>query len=543
MFRSNNKPTNRSFKKTIDADDARRKRADITISLRKQQREENAMKRRMKGATAENNENTAASALNSVNLNKKLTPEEVQQRLKNIHELVNGVNSDNVEAQSKCTSEFRRLLSIENQPPIQRVIETGIVPRLVSFLMSTNSTLQFEAAWTLTNIASGTTQHTQCVIKNGAVPHFVKLLSSSNPDIREQAVWALGNIAGDHATYRDLVLQHGGLNPLLFILTHPESKLSMIRNATWALSNLCRGKPQPTFEAIAPAVGVLARVLSSKDTEVLTDACWALSYISDDNGANNRKIQAVIDAGICPRIVSLLAHSSTAIQVPALRTLGNIVTGDDSQTQTILNCRPLPNLLRMLSRQKKSIRKEACWAISNFTAGTPEQIQEIISNNLIPPLVALVREAEFEIQKEAAWALSNITSGGTDAQIRTLVGQAVIPALCGLFECGDSKIVMVALEGVDNILKVGQKDVVQLGGDNPFSDYVEECGGLDGLEELQRHDNEEVYNKAVEVLQKHFDSEDDEEVAAAGPVASADNSMFSFGAPAPAGTQVAAFSF
>lgn len=66
--------------------------------------------------------------------------------------------------------------------------------------------------------------------------------------------------------------------------------------------------------------------------QVLTDACWALSYLSD---GQNDKIQAVIEAGVCQRLVELLIHTSPAVQTPALRTVGNIVTGDDLQTQVM----------------------------------------------------------------------------------------------------------------------------------------------------------------------------------------------------------------
>ena len=69
----------------------------------------------------------------------------------------------------------------------------------------------------------------------------------------------------------------------------------------------------------------------------------------------------MIEAGVCRRLVELLMHHSPSVQTPALRTVGNIVTGDDLQTQIIINFSALPCLLSLLSSQKKGIRKEACW--------------------------------------------------------------------------------------------------------------------------------------------------------------------------------------
>jgi importin subunit alpha-6/7 len=54
---------------------------------------------------------------------------------------------------------------------------------------------------------------------------------------------------------------------------------------------------------VKAALPVLARLLFHSDADVLTDSCWAISYLCD---GPNDKIQAVIDAGVCRRLVELL---------------------------------------------------------------------------------------------------------------------------------------------------------------------------------------------------------------------------------------------
>ncbi|GER51818.1 importin subunit alpha [Striga asiatica] len=500
------------YKVAVDAEEGRRRREDNMIESWKNRCEENLQKKRREGVQQFSDPVKATTGI------------EKKVQLENLPSMVLSVWTEDLNSQLEATTQFRKLLSIEQSPPIHEVIQAGVVPRFVEFLTREESPqLQFEAAWALTYIASAT-EHTKVVIDHGAVPIFVKLLASPSDDVREQAVWALGIVAHDSPNCRDFVLGHGALGPLLAQLNE-HAKLSMLRNATWTLSNFCRGKPQPAFEQTRPALPVLKQLIHSRDEEVLTDACWALSYLSD---GTSDKIQAVIDSGVCPRLVELLllvsllllyvklfffsllflmwlmdevhcSHPSPSVLIPALRTVGNIVTGDDRQTQYIISKNVLPRLSNLLSgAHKKSVKKEACWTVSNILAGNSKQIQSVIETNIIGSLVELLLNAEFDVKKEAVWAISNAASGGTHDHIKYLVSQWCIKPLCDLLVCPDSRIVSMCLGVLEKILKVGEKekDFGHTEEVNLYAELIGDAGGVEKIENLQSHQNDEIYEKA-----------------------------------------------
>ncbi len=130
---------------------------------------------------------------------------------------------------------------------------------------------------------------------------MVQLLSSKNIDVIEQAIWGLGNIAGENHKIRDVVITAQAVEPIAAILDQAQPGTSLVRNASWALSNFCRGRPAPDFQKIRRGIPSLAKVLIENDNEdILIDVCWAMSYLSD---GGDERITVILSTKVLPRMI------------------------------------------------------------------------------------------------------------------------------------------------------------------------------------------------------------------------------------------------
>jgi len=92
-----------------------------------------------------------------------------------------------------------------------------------------------------------------------------------------------------------------------------------------------------------------------------------------------------------------------------------------------------------------------------------------------------------------------------------MADQGVVEQMCDLLSSNDSRIVLVALEGLDNILRVGEADAKNKTGVNAYATRVESCSGLDKIESLQNHSNNDVYDKALQIIEIYFGAEEEDQ--------------------------------
>jgi len=344
--------------------------------------------------------------------------------------------------------------------------------------------LQLECSWALTNIASGASNECQVVIDSGAVPIFLDYLNSSNDlAVVEQVAWAIGNIAGDSIESRNMLLELGTVPALIEAVAKYEASdnyvNSLMRNLTWSLSNIVRQKI-PNSDIVTAVLPTLTCLLMLHDNSIISDACWAFSYLTQQG-----HVRPILDTGIvCQRLVELIStpYQSDKILIPAVRTIGNIVSGDESETDAIVNCNALPAMMTLLNHEKTSLRKDVCWAISNIAAGNTAQIQKIIDcQGLLNKLVSLLKTDQFEIKKECSWALSNLTTTCSPEQVSCLLKCDIIEAMVPMINTNDAKLLKVLLEGMNNIVATVSRldDVILL---KSLTETIQNCGDLAMLE-------------------------------------------------------------
>lgn len=162
------------------------------------------------------------------------------------------------------------------------------------------------------------------------------------------------------------------------------------------------------------------------------------------------------DVDLYARARSALTDDKT-IESVVLRILGNVVTGNDAQTEQALQLGFLDIVEQMAKKHAETkFRKELCWSLSNVTAGNSKQVMKVLARQRIVDFVLkslqLSQPEELSVVREAAWVVSNSCQGADD-KISVIRNGWTFGLLIATYRFkSDLKLGRVACEGLEQLL-------------------------------------------------------------------------------------------
>ena len=356
--------------------------------------------------------------------------------------------------------ELRTLMADGNDLPTQETINSKVVPVLIEIMRDydvSQPDLVLDAAWVITNITAGTSDHCDYVVNVGVLPILSQLLLNPSEDVREQALWCLGNIAGDLAWFRDLVYELQ-IAPLLPSFLEVNEKLSIRRNTMWLICNLCRAKPSPVPSNVLPLLPALTACIESSDTEdsqVLLNAVQAVAGLADaenelirliletpknladeDEPAESEQIRLILDTpNLVSGVIKIFSQDRGRYDLETLKysmlAAGNIFVGSEEAMQVASDAGILKGITKMLAKTNDSLAILACGTLRRMTNGS-SSIERILDD---PEVLDEVTNVLFrfslddDTSEEIARVFCNFVSRSAPDQLLRLTLLIPLPLL------------------------------------------------------------------------------------------------------------------
>ncbi|KAJ5071787.1 importin subunit alpha-4 [Anaeramoeba ignava] len=161
-------------------------------------------------------------------------------------------------------------LTNSNPEQIQECINLGILPRIVSFLKTSNLKLISNALHIINNITAGNDEQTQLVINQNSLPVLHRLLSSPHASIRKEVCWILSNItAGNQSQVISVIETPNLIQKIVEILNSDEFEVR--KEALYSISNILANISfeQAKFLLDLDFISPICNLLSFNDPPIL----------------------------------------------------------------------------------------------------------------------------------------------------------------------------------------------------------------------------------------------------------------------------------
>ncbi|KAG8952255.1 Importin alpha subunit (Karyopherin alpha subunit) (Serine-rich RNA polymerase I suppressor protein) [Tulasnella sp. 424] len=379
-----------------------------------------------------------------------LTPEQ-----QIIPELVEAMRSNTPQIQFDAAKKIHRSMQLLGRPAeigARVVINSGLLPTIISSLSSEDVDLVSESTLILVNVSAGTSDQTSAIVDGGGIPKLIAVFRTAPDAVKVRALTILGNIVADSGRLREIVIREGGLEPALEVLGDPERyPQKFFDTAAWTveratgpdengriLSNM--GRP------VLPILLKFIQLNSNDNTEAMSCAVKALRQV----GSNQEGVNTIINSQMTSRLVQLCVTGNQGLQEDALRILSRFTAGRKENVQAALEDGILDALQHCIG-----IRIQvgtACWAAGNLARGTVSQVTALVNSPLISLIVGVAFDDTISLasRQEAAKALSFAArvASSFPQLLEPLAEARCIEALSEMLSLDDGRVGRFVLHGI-----------------------------------------------------------------------------------------------
>lgn len=207
-------------------------------------------------------------------------------------------------------------------PPNDTVLE--LLPALTVLIHQTDENILLNTVWAFTYLTYGANNQIQMVIDSGVVPKLVSLLDNvSETELMLAALRAVGNIISGSDEQTQVVLDCDALSYFPTLLSHP--KIQIKKEAVWLLSNITAGN-QAQVQAVIDAC-LLPKIIESlrvRDFQTQKEAAFAICNLAII-GNSDQVAQLIKDEAIAPLCALLTCNDTQVIIVSFPLMLRNLI--------------------------------------------------------------------------------------------------------------------------------------------------------------------------------------------------------------------------
>jgi len=300
--------------------------------------------------------------------------------------------------------------------------------------------------------------------------------------------------------HRLRVLEQDIIQKMQVIISIGKLPIGIKRALIFLACNILDSEVYPDVLVLQPLIDFATECLWAEDSFIISDSLWAFASLF----SNSKALPIVCKTPIFKQIIFYMKNYNNSIRRPALRCVGILSSGDDSLGVALIQLGVFEGLENILGSQSEKLIREACWAISNLLACGPTAIDICINKGILSHTRLLLKTSNKVIVKEAMWVLYNGLMLSNMRQLETLVNIGVIEDLSTLLKIEESTIqgntlkMLLSILNRENIRKEMYEEILN---------QLQEHGGVEAIESLQMHKNEEINKMAVQFIKDHYRKE------------------------------------